>query len=95
VNDAVYRVSTSVYKRGGTYYLARGIRCLARLSKGAFDILHEEVGALGEYDAITGIQNLDEIEDGLYTLQPYGCFRDWETGIEECDGFMLVPYKGG
>lgn len=93
MNDAVYRVSTSVYKRGGAYHLARSIRCMARMSKGAFDILHEEVSAVGEYDAITGLRNLDEVEDGLYTLQPYGCSRYWETGIEECDGFTLVPYK--
>lgn len=93
MKTAVYRVSTSAYRRGDQYEYTRSIRKILRLSRDTFDLLDAEIDAIGEYDALRGIRNLSSVKDGLYTLTPYGCSRDWETGIEECDGLELVQYR--
>lgn len=92
-NIAVYRVSTTHYQKGDGYHFDRSIRKMRRMSGFSFDLLREEVSAVGEDLALSSITNLCEVEDGLYTLQIENIRCDWETGAAEEYDLVLVPYK--
>lgn len=64
---------------------------MVRLSTG-LDLLGEEISAIGLPDAAEAINNLLDVEDGLYCLKYLPGYRDLETGILESDGLTLVPF---
>lgn len=90
--QCVVRVGTMAFKRGETYHYGRTIRVLKSLT--TYDLLEGEEQAVGTWDALNSIVNIDKVEDGLYSVILCNIGRDWESGhIDECD-FKLVPYNG-
>lgn len=65
---------------------------LKRLSGEDPYLLHD-LDAVGEELVIKSINNLDEVEDGIYSIITTDVKTDWETGYVDDYKYKLVPYK--
>jgi len=86
----IVKVGTEAYKRGGVYFYARTIRVMKRLT--SYDILSDEVDAVGTLEGLEGIINLQSAEDGLYVISVCNLSYDWESGLTDGYDLKLVPY---
>lgn len=88
----VVRVKTSYYESGGELVIKKSIRTLKR--KTAFDILREELNTVDSETVYSTINNIDEVEDGIYEL----CYKPTThcNFFGECDDvdveLVLVPF---
>lgn len=88
----VVRVVTSHWRDKRGVHLRRSLNYLKRHSKGE-NFLDEDAAMIGAGEAISRIQNLASVRDGIYKVITCNERRDWETGdIEDWD-FMLVPFE--
>jgi hypothetical protein len=64
---------------------------MRRLSTG-INILEEDVSVIGAAEVIQSIENLHEVEDGLYEVVTCNIKTDWETGYVDDYDLKLVPF---
>lgn len=70
----------------------KSVSLLKRLSGEDPCLLHD-LDAVGEELVIKAIKNLDEVEDGIYSLITTDVKTDWETGCVDDYKYKLVPYQ--
>ena len=87
----VVRVKTSYWhdKKGG--HIKKDINYLKRKSRG-FNILDEDMYAVGAEEVLSTIVNLYDVQDGIYELITFNETRDWETGYIDMYDMKLIPY---
>lgn len=81
----IVRVGTESYKRGDVYFHGRTLRVMKKSTN--YDLLSDEVDAVGVHEALGGIINLHSVEDGLYVVGVTNISHDWESGV--IDGWEL------
>lgn len=59
------------------------------------NVLEEDAQAVSAEQAISGIVNLSECEDGIYEAVVCNVSRDWETGYVDDWDYKLVPFHEG
>lgn len=84
----IVRVSTEHYVRGDAVYLCKTVRTMKRISHG-FDLMEY---IRDEPEDVLSIQNLHEVDDGLYELTMTNVERCWETGHIDAWDYRLIPY---
>ena len=89
----IVRLSTSYFKSKNGIHCKKTIRPLKRLSSGYYDILEDEIDAIGVQEAVEKIENLYACADGIYELICCDCNYDWESGCLEEFNYTLIPYK--
>jgi hypothetical protein len=88
----VVRVQTSAWgdKRG--VHIKKSLTYLRRQCIG-FNVLEEDVSAIGAEDVVSRIINLDKCKDGMYQVVACNERRDWETGYVDDYDLKLVPFS--
>ena len=84
------RLSTSYWSDARGIHCKKSITVLKRKSTGPLFFL-EDVGMVGAEDVMRQIVNLDECEDGEYTVNMCDIERDWETGWVDGWNYRLDP----
>ena len=88
-NRCVVHLRTTMWTDKNRMHIKRSLTFLRRQCKG-FNVLKEDIDAVGVEEVLPRILNLDECEDGVYGVVTCNEIRNWETGyIEEYD-YMLV-----
>jgi len=85
-NRTIVRLKTKTFKRGNEYFYAKVLTTLKRKSKG-HDLLNDEI--CEEIDLLSLIDNLQQVDDGVYELDYINMTEDWETGFCEPNGYIL------
>lgn len=88
----VVRVRTSTWRSGVQIFRTKSVSLLKRLS-GEDPYLAHDLDAVGEELVLKAIKNLDEVEDGIYSLITTDVKCDWETGYVDDYKYKLVPYQ--
>lgn len=73
-------------------FRTKSVSLLKRLS-GEDPYLAHDLDAVGEELVLKAIKNLDEVEDGIYSLITTDVKCDWETGYVDDYKYKLVPYQ--
>jgi hypothetical protein len=90
-DTVVVRVKTSYWNDGRGLHTRKSLTYLKRKCR-AFNFLAEDAEAVGAYQVMPRIINLDEVGDGVYEVITVNVSRDYESGyVEEWD-YKLVPY---
>lgn len=90
-NIAVVRLSTGWWCDNRGLHMRKDITFLQRRCAG-FNILAEDLSAVGAEETAQRIVNLDLCEDGVYVVNTCNEQRDWEAGyIDEYD-LRLDPF---
>jgi hypothetical protein len=79
---------TAWYDRRGVYYKT-SLTYLQRKSKG-FNFLEEELDVVGAHNVL--ITNIDEVNEGVYSVEICNISRDYESGYIDGYDLKLVPY---
>jgi hypothetical protein len=88
----IVRVKTSWWCDEKGMYQRKDIRFMKRMSKGTYNLLKEDASNIGAEEVFCAITNLDECEDGLYTVNTTNVQRDWETDCVDSYDYVLIPY---
>lgn len=83
------RLKTSYWSDSNGVYTKKSLTYLRRKSQG-YNLLKEEVSAVGAEDAVKIIENLYDCEDGIYEVVVCNERRDWEAGYIDQYDFKLV-----
>ena len=89
---------TIVRLRTTAFRTARGIQWRKTLDKlkkpsiGFSPFFDDEIGAVGDLDAVLRITNLTSVPDGIYELAVTNISRDWETGYADDWDYTLYPF---
>lgn len=89
----VYKVSTCCYSSNRGIHSRKDIVFLSRKSKSKHNLLVEEADACDPTWAFSKITNLNDLPDGIYSLETCNEHRDFETGYIDDYDFKLVPYE--
>lgn len=88
-NRCVVRLKTSEWSDDTGIYRKQSLTILKRKCEG-FNILEEDVAAVGAPQIWPLITNLHGLSDGIYELTIVNEYRDWETGNIEDYEYSLV-----
>jgi len=88
----VVRLRTSVWSDSKGLHIKRTLAHQKRLSTG-FNILLEDLGAIGADEVAIRISNLASCLDGLYRVETCNESRDFETGLVDDYDYRLIPYE--
>ena len=93
-STTVVKLETKYYKSGIRSYCSKSLRRLTKKSSNDYDLLNDEIGAIGVDEVLSSIENLFEVPDGEYYLVICEKVKCRETG--ECLHYtsILKPYKG-
>ena len=91
-HKTILRVRTSYWHDDNGLYIRKTLSFLKRKSEGLNFIL-EDSSQVGADETIPKINNLNEVEDGLYEIVVDNDMKDWETGYIEDWEYRLIPYK--
>jgi hypothetical protein len=86
----VVRVRTSVFGSNSISVVKR-ITILKRLSRGC-NFLGEDIANIGAQEVYDRIENLHEVEDGVYQIITCNETHDHETGSVDDYDYRLVSY---
>jgi hypothetical protein len=89
----VVRVKTEWWHDNNGLYQRKCIKFMKRVSKGAYNILKEDSDNIGAEEVFCAITNIDECDDGLYTVNTTNVQHEWETGCVDSYDYVLIPYK--
>ena len=89
-NICMVRVKTSMWSDARGAYIKKSLMFLRRKCKG-FNVLEEDISAVGAEDVLPRIMNLSECGDGIYRLITCNESRDWETGYIDDYDYKLLP----
>ena len=93
VSRCTVRVKTTVWEDERGLYMKKSLTFLKRQCEG-FNILAEDVSAIGAEEVFQRILNLGEIEDGIYNVVTCNEKRDFESGYIEDYDYRLVTANG-
>ena len=87
----IVRVSTEFWNDKRGLHTRKNINYLRTKSTG-YNILEENVNAIGAYNTITRIINLYEVKDGIYEVMTVNEEKDRASGYIKHYEFKLIPY---
>lgn len=90
-NICIVRVTTDYWSDSKGLYSKKSIKFLKRKCKG-WNILQEDCSAIGADEVFLRIENLYDVEDGVYEVITTNAQRDWESGYIEDYDYCLVKY---
>lgn len=88
-NRCVVRVSTTAWANTKGVHIKKTLTFLRRQCEG-FNILEEDVSAIGTKEVLLRILNLDECKDGIYEVVACNESHDYDTGHVDDYDYMLV-----
>lgn len=91
-NECVVKLTTSWWHDKRGVHQKRSLIYVRRKCVG-YNVLEEDVGCIGAEETFPRILNLDECEDGIYTVVTCNESRDWETGYIDDYDYRLIPYR--
>ncbi len=91
-NICIVRITTNYWSDSKGLYSKKNIKFLKQKSKG-YSILQEDCSNIGADEAFLRIENLYDVEDGIYEVITTNEQRDWESGYIEDYDYYLVEYK--
>ena len=89
INRVVVRVTSSMYSNSKSFHYKRSCNLLKRKSLNGYWVLNEECD-LDHHP----LENLLEVEDGVYQVVVSDEHRDWESGMVDDYTLKLIPYEG-
>lgn len=89
----VVRLTTTTWFSKGAMHIKRTLKSMRRKSTDGFCLLELDADATDAVEVANRITNLNECDDGLYTVETCNESRDWETGHVDDYDYLLVPYK--
>ena len=89
----IVRVKTSWWYDEKGLYQRKDIKFMKRMSHGTYNLLKEDCSNIGVDEVFAAITNLNECDDGLYTVNTTNLQRDWESGEVDGYDYVLIPYQ--
>lgn len=89
VSRCTVRVRTTIWADKRGLYTKKSLTFLRRQCE-RFNVLEEDVGAIGAEEVLLRILNLGEVEDGIYEVVVCDEKRDWEGGYVDDYDYKLV-----
>lgn len=90
-NLCIVRVTTDYWSDSKGLYSKKSIKFLKRKCKG-YSILQEDCSNIGAEEVFLRIENLNDVEDGIYEVIITNEQRDWESGYIEDYDYHLTKY---
>lgn len=87
----IIKLTTSYWSDSRGVHVRRDLNYLRRKCSG-WNILEEDVSAIGADDVVPLIVNLDSCEDGIYEVFACNESYDWESGYSDYYEYKLIPY---
>ena len=91
-NVCVVRISTTTWADRRGLHTKKSLLFLRRKCTG-YNMIEEEVSAIGAEDALKNIINLDECGDGNYEVIVCNEKHDWESGHVDDYNLKLIPLE--
>ena len=88
-NRCVVRLRTTMWADKTGLHMKKSLTFLRRKSEG-FNLIEEDIGAVGAEQVLSRILNIDECQDGIYEVVTCNESRDYETGYIDCYDYRLV-----
>jgi hypothetical protein len=85
------RLVTSCWQNETGLHIKRSLITLRRKSSG-YQILDEDCRQIGASEVAAQIVNLNECEDGVYSVVTCNETRDWESGMLDGYDYKLIPF---
>lgn len=87
----VVRVRTSWYHDNKGMHMKKSLTLMKRKSQG-HNWVWEDLSNIGAEEVMPRIDNLMEVEDGLYEIEMINASRDYETGYLDDWDYKLIKY---
>lgn len=91
-NMCIVRLRTEIWADKRGMHTKKSLVFMRKQCQG-FNILEEDIGAVGARDVMPKIINLEDCEDGLYEAVACNESTDWESGHIDSYDYKLVPIK--
>lgn len=89
LNRCVVRLRTTMWADKNGIHMRKSLTFLRRKSEG-FNVLEEDVSAVGVEEVVPRILNMDECPDGIYEVVMCNESHDFETGYIDDYDYRLV-----
>lgn len=89
-NKCVVKIRTAMWSDKSGAYIKKSITVLKRQSEG-YNVLSEDLSAIGAADVLPRITNLDACADGIYEMVICNESRDHESGHIDDYDYRLIP----
>ena len=90
VSRCTVRVKTTVWADKRGLHTKKSLTFLRRQCEG-FNVLAEDVSAIGAEEVLQRLVNLGEVEDGIYEVVVRDKSYDYETGYVDDYDYRLMP----
>lgn len=90
-NVCVVKLTTTTWADKRGLHIKRSLTYLRRKCAG-YNVIEEEIGAIGAEDTARTIINLDECEDGIYEAMVCNETHDWESGHVDGYDIKLITF---
>ena len=90
-NRCIVRLKTSIWSDSRGLHVKKSLNYLRRKSEG-FNLLEEDIGAIGADYVYSNILNMDTVPDGCYELVTVNETHDFESGHIDGYDYELHPY---
>lgn len=91
-HKCIVKLTTSVWGDKDGFYIKKSLKFLKRKCVG-YNVLQEETNVMGAEEVYQRILNINDVEDGIYSVVVVNESRDWETNNVEDWDYELYPYK--